>query len=117
MWDPVTRTLIAEIMEDPESPMLIGALTVAVLDGRLCLIAGGIIPKGRGTLLAWDLATREQVGETRVFPSPVSAVIPYPGGQEGPDGADGADGADRTGQRDGSLAIGLGLDVAVLTPR
>ncbi|MEZ0109661.1 WD40 repeat protein [Catenulispora sp. EB89] len=117
IWDPVTRTLIAEIMEDPESRMLVGSLTVAVLDGRLCLIAGGIIPKGRGTLLVWDLATRELVGETRVFPSPVSAVIPYPGGREGPDGAGGTNGTDGTGQRDGSLAIGLGLDVAVLTPR
>lgn len=102
IWDPITRTLISEIPEDPESRMLVGSLTVAVLDGRLCVIAGGIIPKSRGTLLAWDLATGEQVGETQVFPSPVSAVIPYP---EGPD------------RRDGSLAIAVGHDVAVLTPR
>ncbi|WP_194910069.1 WD40 repeat domain-containing protein [Catenulispora rubra] len=96
MWDLVTRTLIREITEDRGSGMLVGSLTVAVLDGRRCLIAGGVIPKARGALLAWDLATGEQVGETQVFPSPVSAVISYP---DGPDG---------------SLAIASGLDVIVL---
>lgn len=102
MWDPVTRTPIGETMGDQESGILVGAMTVAVLDGRRCVIAGGVIPKGRGALLAWDLVTGEPVGEAQVFPSAVSAVIPYPAGP---------------GRPDGSLAIAFGLDVAVLTPR
>jgi WD40 repeat protein len=98
IWDPVTRIPIGEPMEDQESGVLVSSMTVAALDGRPCVIAGGIIPGGHGALLAWDLITREQVGEPQVFPSAVSAVTPYP---DGPDG---------------SLVIAFGVDVVVLTP-
>jgi len=99
MWDAVTCQPVGEPMEDRESRSMAGPMTVAVLDGRPCVVAPVVIPRGQGALVAWDLATGEQVGETLVFPSIVSAVIPYPDGPEG------------------TLAISFGHDVAVLTPR
>jgi WD40 repeat protein len=99
LWDPVTFLPIGEPMEGPEPSVTVGSMTVAVLDGRPCVIGAGIKPPGLGVLLAWDAATGEQVGEPQVLPGMTAGVTRYP---EGPEG---------------SLAIGFGTDVAILTPR
>lgn len=107
-WDPAAGEPVGEPIDgqgsgeplrSQGSGLALGSMAVTVLDTRPCVVAGGGVAPGRGGLLAWDLNIREQLGETQFFPKGVRVVTPYPDGPEG------------------SLVIGFGTEVALLTPR
>ncbi|MFJ4691901.1 WD40 repeat domain-containing protein [Streptomyces sp. NPDC088766] len=87
VWDLATRREVGRLVGHEGT---VSAVVTAVIGGELRVVTGG----SDGTVCLWEPAAGRQIGRELVFPAPVYALTVTP---------------------EGSLVVGFGGDVAVLT--
>ncbi|MFI1518761.1 WD40 repeat domain-containing protein [Kitasatospora cineracea] len=89
VWDLVTGREVGRLVGHEGT---VSAVVTAVIGGELRVVTGG----SDGTVCLWEPASGRQIGRELVFPAPVHALTVIP---------------------EGSLVVGFGSDVAVLSLR